>query len=110
MAIRRHRTGLSRSARLFAGSSLLIGLVLTGAGVMQSFSNAASASPSIGVGQQLATGTGGLSEYSICTGVPGELLSHRRAADHDFDRIAQAGSPQGLDDILHARHGGRQQR
>ena len=68
MAFRRRRSKLSRSVRLIAGSSVLIGLVLTGAGVAQSFSNLASASPS-GVGQQLASDTGGMSEYSICAGV-----------------------------------------
>ncbi len=68
MAIRRRRSKLSRSARLVAGSSVLLGLVLTGAGIVQSFSDAASAAPP-GVGQQLGTDTGGYSEYSICAGV-----------------------------------------
>ncbi len=53
---------------LVAGSSVLVGLALTGAGVMQSFDNVASASPS-GLGQELATDTGGNSEYSICSGL-----------------------------------------
>lgn len=64
MANTKRRSRLSRSARLITGSSLVLGLVLTG-----SFGDASSAPLPMGVGQQVANDTGGLSEYSTCAGV-----------------------------------------
>ena len=52
MAIRPNRSGVSRVVRLLAGSSIILGMTLTGIGMMQSFTNAASAAT--GLGQQLA--------------------------------------------------------
>ena len=80
--------------RLLAGSSIVLGMTLTGIGMMQSFTNAASAAT--GQGQLLAGTVGGYSEYSICQGVTGVCSDRGQAAGiDDTGAIAVDGNLEG---------------
>jgi hypothetical protein len=94
VAIRPNRSGVSRVVRLLAGSSIVLGMTLTGIGMMQSFTNAASAAT--GQGQLLAGTVGGYSEYSICQGVTGVCSDRGQAAGiDDTGAIAVDGNLEG---------------
>jgi choice-of-anchor A domain-containing protein len=63
--VRTKESQLRKVVRVTAGSSVILGMILASSAM---FSSVASAQTD--VGQEVATATGGLSEYSLCQGVP----------------------------------------
>ena len=65
MRVRTKESQVRKVVRVTAGSSIILGMMLAGSAM---FSSVASAQTD--VGQEVATATGSLSEYSLCQGVP----------------------------------------